>query len=1225
MIRAFSTRSLRRKSVTASPKKEEVNAVVRVELIEARNVCGATDGEIKSPFVELSIDEETVISTVKENEQDPVWDEVFTLHVKSLTNVNMSIALWHKTAEAEDELLGKYRIALDQLHAGRERPMWINMLYHDQNSNQWITRRVMLHLKLTAIGFGVTEEKPAARMLLVRVLEAEHLLPGDGQGLMKPYVELKMGEHSLKTDVQTKASASWNEKFAFPLKEADAEKLLIAVKHHGVTAKDRVGKYAYSLSTLKANVKYDLWIDLMYLDHRAGWQVPANNPGGPPRLHVSFTLKDVPVQQGMRASDSAYSMTPVEEGDPVPSAPIQSTPVQASDVVPKSLHVVVLRAVNLPIGKDAQPFSTQVHITVGMTQQYTSIARPSICPVWDENLHFPVADERIDSVAVAVLAVPQPGSGKLPRPLGKYRFVLHKLVQHKPHTIEAELKLQNPETKQWEAPRPGCKLHMVITAIGFGTEPGILPATREISSKTKKDKERATTPTSRQTSHSTPPNVMDNASEASSGPIEMTVEQRHELERELELLQQLQLQRVMMQQERKQMEEQREHLYNNIRAMEHLQVQEDEARAKREQAREAALREAAEKYAERMEQQRKQMEAARLIKSAQAGNKPQQLAADPMTVSIEPATPQVSAASPKATVYTFPPPVEVGTDPAASQSSVNRPIQLESGEQPPSGLLASETGEFKQSAASTHGGSVETVEWNTLDNESNHRKSSATLDRSMVESLASCEHREATSSTAAEPAPPEEQEPIPPTTNTPPASDVPYPPPALQAADIPPTTLTMQVPPLQKVSDVPISPSPSPRPLPDTLPPPLTSLPTTQKENNNNEDEDEPAVAPGPISVSTPLGATAPIVQPPLILPDHTGSVRKETKNMLLEESQLEQYQRLEQRQQELVRQLQAAEQNLQHHLAKNRQQLIEVQKYEMERQEWEEQEEQEVRLLGTVLEDKIKQDLSKLGSQYELVNELSRDLSAAERRRLKQLLVNGMNYTTNNITLWHPPSPLDAAVDANLYTPQDSQREHELKTIYLPTTSPSPGNRRSPATSNESSKSSSLALESRKNTPPSDETVQSGGDVVVPVGPPVSQQAFSAAPPPRKEGSLVPTPPAQPKPNKPNSADSSNPGGVGSRKNAILQTWKNQMDEVDLARELVIREQQMQTVEKTSFPSAILEQQQRVNKNTLTYGLALREQLPSMLLEQQTNLAKVDEQYEEYLKQSPAHNPWMH
>lgn len=123
--------------------------------------------------------------------------------------------------------------------------------------------------------------------LKIRVIEAKNIPSLDIAGKSDPYCMLQMSNN--QQVYQTKVINNtthpvWNDEFIFPVFKQETDVLVIAVKDKDlVSADDQIGKYQFSLNTLKINQEKDEWVTLQSTCKHS-------NAGS---LHVSLLLTKV--------------------------------------------------------------------------------------------------------------------------------------------------------------------------------------------------------------------------------------------------------------------------------------------------------------------------------------------------------------------------------------------------------------------------------------------------------------------------------------------------------------------------------------------------------------------------------------------------------------------------------------------------------------------------------------------------------------------------------------------------------------------------------------------------------------------------------------------------------------------------------------------------------------------------------------------------------------------
>jgi len=140
--------------------KDTERGYLHVELIEGDNikaadVCGTSD-----PYCVFTVGEEGAKKLPKQTSSiidctlNPVWNESFVFEANR-TDI-LTINMYDKDQIGSDDFLGRIQIKLDTLVMGKTVEQWISLQ---------LTSKGFLHLKFTAINFGLPTDSPVAALV----------------------------------------------------------------------------------------------------------------------------------------------------------------------------------------------------------------------------------------------------------------------------------------------------------------------------------------------------------------------------------------------------------------------------------------------------------------------------------------------------------------------------------------------------------------------------------------------------------------------------------------------------------------------------------------------------------------------------------------------------------------------------------------------------------------------------------------------------------------------------------------------------------------------------------------------------------------------------------------------------------------------------------------------------------------------------------------------------
>jgi hypothetical protein len=115
---------------------------IDVRLCAARNLADTQWISKPDPYCILRIENQKFKSTIKDNNLNPEWNEVFKFNVSDENSAQLLVEVWNKNV-VSDELMGTYNLALNGLQKGVVRDEWF--LLQRSRSNAEIRLRLLAH------------------------------------------------------------------------------------------------------------------------------------------------------------------------------------------------------------------------------------------------------------------------------------------------------------------------------------------------------------------------------------------------------------------------------------------------------------------------------------------------------------------------------------------------------------------------------------------------------------------------------------------------------------------------------------------------------------------------------------------------------------------------------------------------------------------------------------------------------------------------------------------------------------------------------------------------------------------------------------------------------------------------------------------------------------------------------------------------------------------------
>merc|ERR1712232_745485 len=135
------------------PVKNRNEGLLRVEIVEARNLIAADLGGTSDPFVELIVGDEVpkkgtvpAFTSVVWKNLDPVWEETFIFEAKRDFSI-LTLDVYDKDAiSIASDHLGRIQLSLDKLVCGKQVDQWIPLQ---------MAPKGQLRIRVTALDFGL--------------------------------------------------------------------------------------------------------------------------------------------------------------------------------------------------------------------------------------------------------------------------------------------------------------------------------------------------------------------------------------------------------------------------------------------------------------------------------------------------------------------------------------------------------------------------------------------------------------------------------------------------------------------------------------------------------------------------------------------------------------------------------------------------------------------------------------------------------------------------------------------------------------------------------------------------------------------------------------------------------------------------------------------------------------------------------------------------------------
>mmetsp|Transcript_31042 Transcript_31042/g.35888 ORF Transcript_31042/g.35888 Transcript_31042/m.35888 type:complete len:314 (-) Transcript_31042:309-1250(-) len=115
---------------------------VDVRVVAARNLADTQWVSKPDPYCVLRLERQQHKTTVKENNLNPEWNEVFKFTIADEKSSQLIVEVWNKNV-ISDELMGTYRLSLSGLTRGVVSDQWY--LLQNSKKNSEIRLRVMAH------------------------------------------------------------------------------------------------------------------------------------------------------------------------------------------------------------------------------------------------------------------------------------------------------------------------------------------------------------------------------------------------------------------------------------------------------------------------------------------------------------------------------------------------------------------------------------------------------------------------------------------------------------------------------------------------------------------------------------------------------------------------------------------------------------------------------------------------------------------------------------------------------------------------------------------------------------------------------------------------------------------------------------------------------------------------------------------------------------------------
>lgn len=149
-----------------------------VRVVSARNLADTQWVSKPDPYCILRLERQQHKTTVKENNLNPEWNEVFKFTVADENSSQLVVEVWNKNV-ISDELMGTYKLSLTSLVRGVVSDQWY--LLQNSKNNSEIRLRVMAH------DFG--KEPPVAQAVAPAAASSAFPQPFQstgGQGFTSP-------------------------------------------------------------------------------------------------------------------------------------------------------------------------------------------------------------------------------------------------------------------------------------------------------------------------------------------------------------------------------------------------------------------------------------------------------------------------------------------------------------------------------------------------------------------------------------------------------------------------------------------------------------------------------------------------------------------------------------------------------------------------------------------------------------------------------------------------------------------------------------------------------------------------------------------------------------------------------------------------------------------------------------------------------------------------------
>eukprot|EP01012_Entosiphon_sulcatum_P011995 TRINITY_DN17465_c0_g1_i1.p1 TRINITY_DN17465_c0_g1~~TRINITY_DN17465_c0_g1_i1.p1 ORF type:complete len:3832 (-),score=536.18 TRINITY_DN17465_c0_g1_i1:148-11643(-) len=419
-------------------KLSVVDAVreLKVTVVQARNLRDADWFTKTDPAVQLLLGDKTFHTKHVADDLNPVWNESFVFPVDD-ESLTLRIVVEDADLIGKDKV-GHAELAISRLPLNREKDLWLPLVVDGgrKEKGRATTSRSQIHLRATAVNFGMRVDPDFRPRIWVHVVEAEGLLDLDvGPGAKSdPYCVIHYGEETQQTRVIDNTSdPRWDEEFEIPVQsEASLAQhtLQFDLFDKDLVGSDALGSaQAVDLSRVARGKMYDVWLPVLLYDK----VTLSHKCGG--RVHVRYC-----------AYDCGLTKEPPKEEPRIVIRVIEGRNLLNMDVVGKSDAFAVLE--------------------LGGTRRQTRVIEDNLSPVWNEEFTFPVQPDSLTKQELQLEVWDRDPVGK--DFLGRYTYPLAGLVRGVPKDEWLPLLLKDEKTGQWRLIAEGSRVHLLITAIDCG-------------------------------------------------------------------------------------------------------------------------------------------------------------------------------------------------------------------------------------------------------------------------------------------------------------------------------------------------------------------------------------------------------------------------------------------------------------------------------------------------------------------------------------------------------------------------------------------------------------------------------------------------------------------------------------------------------------------------------------------------------------------------------------